>query len=67
MVITNNKSNFNDRLASCIGDCQLKYEIFFMRKKKRMNMFATVLIKIQSIIREINKCIASLSSPHNVN
>lgn len=66
MVLTNNKSNFNDRFASCTGDCQLKYEIFFMRKK-RMNMFATVLIKIQSIIREINKSIASLSSPHNVN
>lgn len=30
-------------------------------------MFATVLIKIQSIIREINESIAPLSSPHNVN
>lgn len=33
MVLTNNKSNFNDRFASWIGDCQLNYEIFFMRKK----------------------------------
>lgn len=66
MVITNNKSNFNDRFTSCIGDCQLKYEIFFMRKKADEHV-STVLIKIQSIIREINKSIASLSSPHNVN
>lgn len=67
MVITNNKSNFNDRFASCIGDCQLKYEIFFMRKKADEYVCNGMFAKIQSIIREINKSIASLSSPHNVN
>lgn len=33
MVIINNKLNFNDCFVFCIGDCKLKYEIFFMRKK----------------------------------
>lgn len=66
MVITNNKSNFNDRFASCIGDCQLKYEIFFMRKKADEHVCNGTYQDSINYSR-YNKSKASLSSPHNVN